>query len=91
MAFSQLVLGSEHIDDGGYRLLVTCEGRLQERTHRLQGANEDEAKAEAAAIVERREVDGTWPEGCDAVLLGPRPEVRMWTYTDGWEEMVDGG
>lgn len=85
MTYAQLVLGSEHIDGGGYRLLATREGRLQERTHRLQGVTEDEAKAEAAAIVERREADGTWPEGCDAILLGPRPEVAVWAYIDGWE------
>lgn len=89
MGIDNLVLGSEHVDDGGYRLLVTREGRLQERAQRLQSTTEDEAKAEAAAIVERREADGSWPEGCDAVLLGPRPEVAAWTYTDGWEPFDD--
>lgn len=73
----------------GYRLFATREGRLQERATRLEAPTEEAAKAEAAAIVDRREEDGTWPEGCDAVLMGPAPDVRCWMYADEWDEITD--
>lgn len=72
-----------------YRLFATREGRLQERTTRLEAVTEELAKAEAAAIVERREADGSWPEGCDALLMSPSPECRVWMYADGWDEVTD--
>jgi len=72
-----------------YRLFATRDGRLQERATRLEATTEEAAKAEAAAIVERREDDGSWPEGCDAILMGPAPEVRCWMYADEWDEITD--
>jgi hypothetical protein len=72
-----------------YRLFATREGRLQERTTRLTATTEEAAKAEAAAIVEAREADGSWPEGCDAVLMEPAPDCRCWMYADGWDEITD--
>lgn len=72
-----------------YRLMVTREGRLQERAHRFDATDDADAQRQAAAIVDGREADGSWPEGCDAVLMGPGPDLRMWMYADGWDEVTD--
>lgn len=72
-----------------YRLFATREGRLQERVTRLEATTEDAAQAEAQGIVERREEDGSWPEGCDAILMSPAPDCRVWMYADSWDEITD--
>lgn len=72
-----------------YRLFAEREGRIQERATRLEATTEEAALAEAAAIVEQRELDETWPEGCDALLLGPAPDCRVWMYAGEWDEITD--
>lgn len=39
---------------------------------------------DAAALVEGMEMDGSWPEGFDAVALGPVGTPPL-MYVDGWE------
>lgn len=41
-------------------------------------------KEQAKSLVESCEYEGTWPEGCEAVLVDETGATR-WVYTDTWE------